>query len=75
VTESTAPRSSSCCDLEEKDVLVGTSVGVLFSTPHYGGYPALLVRLADVDLDLLDELLEDSYRTRAPKRLVRELDQ
>lgn len=62
------------CDADEKDVLIATSSGVLFSTPHYDGYPAILVRLADVDPSLLAELLEDSYRSRAPKRLVQQLD-
>jgi hypothetical protein len=62
------------CDLDEKEVLIESSGGVLFSTPHYEGYPALLVRLADVELSLLAELLEDSYRSRAPKRLLAELD-
>lgn len=63
------------CDVEEKDALIGTSEGALFTTPHYDGYGAVLVRLADIDLDLLAELLEDSYRSRAPKRLVRQLDE
>ena len=62
------------CDADEKDPLIETSGGVLFNTQHYDGYPAMLVRLADVDLGLLGELLEDSYRSRAPKRLIRQLD-
>lgn len=61
------------CDLEEKDALIATSDGVLFSTAHYEGYSALLVRLADVDLGLLAELVDDSYRARAPKRLAASL--
>lgn len=62
------------CDLDEKELLLDSAGGVLFSTPHYAGYPAMLVRLADVDVDLLDEVLEDSYRAKAPKRLLRLLD-
>jgi 3-methyladenine DNA glycosylase AlkD len=62
------------CALEEKDALLTTSPDALFTTPHYDGHPALLVRLADVDEPLLAELVEDSYRLRAPKRLVRQLD-
>lgn len=61
------------CDPEKKDMLLEASGGVLFSTAHYDGYPAMLVRLADVDLALLAEVLEDSYRSRAPKHLVRQL--
>jgi hypothetical protein len=62
------------CDADEKDVLIEASGGALFSTPHYEGYPALLIRLADVHPSMLAELLEDSYRSRAPKRLVTQLD-
>jgi hypothetical protein len=36
------------CDADEKQMLIETSAGALFSTPHYDGYPALLIRLADV---------------------------
>ena len=62
------------CDPDEKDALIEASNGVLFETPHYVGHPALLVRLTDVPLDLLAELLEDIYRSRAPARLITELD-
>lgn len=63
------------CDLDEKDLLIAASEGALFSTPHYAGHPAMLVRLADVDPGVLVEVLEDSYRSRAPKALVRQLDE
>lgn len=61
------------CDLDEKDALIESSRGVLFSTPHYQGYPALLVRLADVGSGELAELLEDSYRIKAPASLRKRL--
>lgn len=63
------------CDLDEKDALIDAASGALFETAHYAGHPALLVRLEDVPLDLLAELLEDSYRSRAPARLITELEQ
>ena len=47
---------------------------VLFETDHYRGHGAYLVRLADVDPDLLSDLLEDAYRLRAPKAALDELD-
>jgi hypothetical protein len=62
------------CDLDEKDALIESSGGTVFSTPHYDGYPAMVIRLADVDLDDLVGYLEDSYRIKAPKRLLKLLD-
>jgi hypothetical protein len=53
------------CDMDEKELLIERS-DALFTTPHYDGYAALCVRLADVDEGLLAELLEDSYRAKAP---------
>jgi hypothetical protein len=59
------------CELEWKDALIANSDGVLFSTPHYDGYPAMLVRLADVDADDLADHLEESYLLKAPATLRR----
>ncbi len=63
------------CDLDEKAALIDAFDGVLFSTPHYDGYPAMVVRLADADEDLLIDVLDGSYRLAAPATLVRQLDQ
>jgi hypothetical protein len=62
------------CDVDEKDALIDSAGGVLFSTPHYQGYGAMLIRLADVAPDALADYLEDSYRLKAPKTLLRQLD-
>ena len=62
------------CEPEMKDVLLESHPGVLFSTPHYEGYGATLIRLADVEFFDLAEWLEDSYRRRAPATLIRQLD-
>ncbi len=59
------------CDPEWKDDLIAESGGALFSTPHYRGYGAVLVRLADVAEDDLAGLLEAAYRLRAPATLRR----
>ena len=59
------------CELDLKDILIESSPGVLFSTPHYEGYGAILIRLADVSHDALSEYLEDSYSLRAPASLLR----
>lgn len=45
-----------------------------FTTAHHNGYPAVLVRLAAVDVDELAELLTDGWRCQAPKPLVKEFE-
>lgn len=62
------------CELEMKPILLENHPDVLFTVSHYDGYGAVLVRLAEVDLDDLGDWLEDSYRCRAPVTLVRQLD-
>ncbi len=37
-------------------------------------FPAVLVRLAAVDVDELAELVTDAWRCQAPKKLVKEYD-
>jgi hypothetical protein len=63
-----------CADLGEKELLVGAAPDKFFTTPHYDGYPCVLVRMDVVDRAELAELLTDAWRARAPKRLVAELD-
>jgi hypothetical protein len=62
------------CDVDEKPALIDAAEGVLFSTPHYEGYGAMLVRLADVTDDDLRDYLEDSYRIKAPPSVRKQLD-
>jgi hypothetical protein len=61
-------------DLADREALLRGKPDVFFSTPHYDGYPYVLVRLETVDSGELAELLEDAWRIRAPKRLVAEFD-
>lgn len=42
--------------------------------PSYDGHPTVVVRLGAVDTTELAELLDASWRLRAPKRLVAEVD-
>jgi hypothetical protein len=43
---------------------------VYFTTPHFNGYPAVLVRLDAIDVDELTELITDAWLSKAPKRLA-----
>jgi hypothetical protein len=55
-----------------KEALLADDFGVFFTTPHFDGYPAVLVRLPEIGLDLLEEVVTEAWLVRAPKRLVRE---
>ncbi|MFP5320682.1 MAG: MmcQ/YjbR family DNA-binding protein [Acidimicrobiia bacterium] len=61
-------------DLAEKRAWIETSDGALFDQAHYHGHGAMLVRLDRVDDDLLADVLEQSYRLKAPRTLLRKLD-
>jgi hypothetical protein len=61
-------------DLEEKEVLLKAEPDVFFTTPHYDGYPAMLVRLSAIDRAELEEVLVESWRRVAPKTLRARFD-
>ena len=46
-----------------------------FTEPHYNGFPAILVRLAAIEPDELEELIIDAWRDLAPKALVAAYDE
>jgi hypothetical protein len=56
--------------LDGKDALLASLPDVLFTIPHFDGYPSVLVRLDRVEPDLLRELVTDSWLLRAPKRVA-----
>ena len=55
-----------------KEALIADDPGVFFTTPHFDGYPAILVRLDRILLDDLEEVIVEAWLARAPKRLARE---
>jgi hypothetical protein len=56
--------------LVAKEALLADDPGVYFTTPHFEGYPAVLVRLDAIDAEELRELVVEAWLARAPKRLV-----
>jgi hypothetical protein len=58
----------------EKETLIETDPAVFFTEPHYDGYPAVLVRLAGIEVERLEPLLTDAWRSRAPRRLLRDAE-
>ncbi len=61
-------------DVGEKEALIAAEPETFFTTPHYDGHAMVLVRFAAVEVDELAELLTDSWRIRAPKRLREDFD-
>lgn len=57
-------------DLFERDLLLELDPAAFYLTDHYRPYPAMLIRLGKVRLDLLWELLVEAWRRQAPKKLV-----
>jgi hypothetical protein len=55
-----------------KRALVADEPAVYFTTPHFDGYPAVLVRLDAIERAALEELVTEAWLARAPKRLVKE---
>lgn len=63
-----------CADVGEKQALIASEPEKFFTTPHYDGYSAVLVRLDRIDGDELVDLLTAAWRSRAPKRLLEQFD-
>ena len=51
-------------DLGEKEFLLDAHPDMIFTEPHYDGYPAILVRLEVIDETLLTQLLTNAWRYR-----------
>ena len=58
-------------NLDEKDIVLSMDAEKFFTEPHYNGYPAVLVRLAAVDSDVLEALITHAWRCQAPTALVK----
>ncbi len=54
----------------EKDGLLALDADVFFKEPHYDGYPAVLVNLKAVGVRELRELIVESWRVKAPTRVL-----
>ena len=53
-----------------KEAMLADESGVFFTTPHFDGYPAVLVLLEKIATDELEELVVEAWLARAPKRLA-----
>ena len=61
-------------DLDVKELMVADDRGIYFTTPHFKGYPAVLVRIPDLarlDREELHDLVAEAWLTRAQKRVAK----
>src|SRR5262245_33481544 len=56
-------------NLFDKDFLIASNPTIFFTEPHYNGYPAVLIRLAEISVRELRPLITEAWRTQAPKEL------
>ena len=60
--------------LDAKDLLLADPRGIFFTTPHWNGYAAVLMRIPDLkqlDRAELRDLVVDAWLTRAHKRVAK----
>jgi hypothetical protein len=60
--------------LDAKELLLVDARGIFFTTPHWNGYAAVLMRIRDLprlERDELRELVIEAWLTRAPKRVAK----
>jgi hypothetical protein len=55
-----------------KEALIADDPSVYFTTPHFDGYAAVLVRLDEISLEELEEVIAEAWLCQAPKRLAEE---
>ena len=60
------------CRLADKEALAADESSPWFTTPHFNGYPAILLReskIGELRLDELAEVITEAWLIRAPKRV------
>jgi hypothetical protein len=61
-------------NLDVKELVLADDRGIFFTTPHFNGYPAVLVRIPDLarlDREELRETVVEAWLTRAQKRVAK----
>ena len=69
---SQTPIAVRTADLEMKAAMLASEPAIFFTTPHFDGYPSVLVRLDKIGLKLLKQIILDAWLCRAPEKLARE---
>jgi hypothetical protein len=61
-------------DLGVKDLILADDRGVFFTTSHFDGYPAVLIRIPDLarlERDEVEDAVVEAWLTRAQKRVAK----
>jgi hypothetical protein len=61
-------------DLGVKELMLADDRGIFFTTPHFDGYSAVLLRIPDLarlDRDELEDAVVEAWLTRAQKRIAK----
>ena len=61
-------------DLDVKELILADDRSIYFTTSHFNGYPAVLVRIPDLaklDREELFDLVAEAWLTRAQKRVAK----
>jgi hypothetical protein len=61
-------------DVGVKELMLADDRGVFFTTPHFDGYSAVLIRIPDlarIDRDELEDAVVEAWLTRAQKRVAK----
>jgi hypothetical protein len=61
-------------DLDVKEMTLQDDRGIFFTTPHFNGYPAVLMHIPDlkrIDREELEDLVVEAWLTRAQKRVAK----
>ncbi len=61
-------------DLDVKELMLADERGIFFTTPHFRGYPAVLLHIPDLatlDREELGDLVAEAWLTRAQKRVAK----
>lgn len=54
------------------DSTIADDPAVFFTTPHFDGYSAVLVRLEEIAVENLEEVIVEAWLARAPKRVAQD---